>query len=290
MAEGAASGPRPADGSADPVESVVMRFAHGGRAVTSDTTIDELGLSSLERVELLMALEDRLDVTIDEASFAAARTVGDLRQLTTARTALPASDAARRQDTREEPLEFPAWNRKWPATAIRRASLPTWILPIGRLFMWLNVEGREHLDGLTGPVVFAANHQSHLDTPAILTALPRRWRYRVAVAMAKEFFKAHFFPDQYGRRAWFTNSLNYYLATLFFNAFPLPQREAGTRQTLRYIGALVNEGYSVLIFPEGKRSQSGEIGAFRPGVGMIGARLGLPVRTGPARRTRAHPP
>ena len=56
--------------------------------------------------------------------------------------------------------------------------------------------------------------------------------------MAKEFFKAHFFPAEYGRRAWATNSLNYYLAALFFNAFPLPQREAGARQTLRYIGEL----------------------------------------------------
>ena len=81
-----------------------------------------------------------------------------------------------------------------------------------------------------------------MDTPAILAALPARWRYRVAVAMAKEFFKAHFFPKQFGRRAWFTNSLNYYLASLFFNAFPLPQREAGTRQTLRYIGDLFAEG------------------------------------------------
>ena len=51
---------------------------------------------------------------------------------------------------------------------------------------------------LHGPVVFAANHQSHMDAPAILAALPARWRYRVAPAMAKEFFKAHFFPEQYG--------------------------------------------------------------------------------------------
>ena len=98
-------------------------------------------------------------------------------------------------------------------------------------------------------MIFAANHQSHFDTPAILLALPARWRYRVAPAMAKEFFKAHFFPEQFGRTAWFTNSLNYYLASMFFNAFPLPQRETGTRQTLRYIGDLFAAGFSVLIFP-----------------------------------------
>jgi long-chain acyl-CoA synthetase len=95
--------------------------------------------------------------------------------------------------------------------------------------------------------------------------------------MAKEFFKAHFFPDQFGRKAWFSNSLNYYLACQFFNAFPLPQREAGTRQTLRYIGDVLESGYSVLIFPEGKRTEHGEVGPFRPGIGMIAARLGVPV-------------
>ena len=100
-------------------------------------------------------------------------------------------------------------------------------------------------------MIFAVNHQSHLDVPVMLMALPARLRYSVAPAMAKEFFKAHFFPEQYGRTAWFTNSLNYYLAALFFNAFPLPQREAGTRQTLRYIGEVLESGYSVLIFPEG---------------------------------------
>jgi long-chain acyl-CoA synthetase len=156
-------------------------------------------------------------------------------------------------------------------------SQPTWLLPLARLFAWVRVEGLEHLDTLDGPVVFASNHQSHMDTPAILWALPARWRYRVSVAMAKEFFKAHFFPDQHTTRQRVTNGLNYYLSSLFFTAFPLPQREAGARQTLRYIGELITDGWSVLIFPEGKRTMEGEINPFRPGIGMIGARLGVPV-------------
>src|SRR5204863_8192415 len=116
-----------------------------------------------------------------------------------------------------------------------------------------------------------------MDAPVILAALPARLRYRLATAMAKEFFKAHFFPAEYGRQAWFTNSLNYYLASLFFNAFPLPQREAGARQTLRYIGEVLEDGFSVLIFPEGKRTDAGEIDRFRPGIGMIAARLNVVV-------------
>jgi long-chain acyl-CoA synthetase len=176
-----------------------------------------------------------------------------------------------------EAIDFPTWSRSIPIRALRRASLPTWILPLARVFVKLEVRGLEHLQGIQGPVIFAANHQSHLDTPAILLALPARYRYRVAPAMAKEFFKAHFFPEQYGRAAWFSNSLNYYLAALMFNAFPLPQREAGARQTLQYIGDLVANGWSVLIFPEGKRSESGEINRFMPGVGMIASRLRVPV-------------
>jgi len=182
-----------------------------------------------------------------------------------------------REESGREALVYPKWNRAPWAYWLRRASLATWILPLGRLFAHVRVSGLEHLAGVDGPVVFAANHQSHMDTPVVLMALPGRWRYRTTVAMAKEFFKAHFFPEQHSLGARITNSLNYYLASLFFNAFPLPQREAGTRQTLRYIGALLEEGQSLLIFPEGKRTLAGEINPFRAGIGMIGARLGVPV-------------
>jgi long-chain acyl-CoA synthetase len=254
------------------VASVIARFAPG-RTIEPSTTIDELGLSSLERVELMMALEESLECTVDESKFAAATTVADLVELTRPLDG-PAAAAVQVQ---REAIDFPSWNRSAPVRALRRASLPTWILPLARVFVNLEVHGREHLERLNGPVVFAANHQSHLDTPAILMALPGRWRYRVAPAMAKEFFTAHFYPQQFGRKAWFTNSLNYYLASTFFNAFPLPQRETGTRQTLRYIGDLFAAGFSLLIFPEGKRTDTGEINRFLPGVAMIASRLDVPV-------------
>jgi long-chain acyl-CoA synthetase len=95
--------------------------------------------------------------------------------------------------------------------------------------------------------------------------------------MAKEFFKAHFYPDQFSATERLTNSINYYLASTFFNAFPLPQRETGTRQTLRYVGDLIGDGFSLLIYPEGKRTDTGEINRFLPGVGMIASRLDVPV-------------
>ena len=240
-------------------------------------------MSSLDRVELMMALEEAFQTTIDEARFSAAKTIGDLEELVGSGVPgfrVPGSGSAP-TDTRvaasdAEPIAFPSWNRSAVGWFIRRISLPTWILPLSRPFLDLTVDGLDELAKVDGPVVFAANHQSHMDVPAIFRALPARRRYRVAPSMAKEFFKAHFNRRDYGWKAWFTNSLNYYLSAEFFNAFPLPQREAGTRQTMRYIGEIANDGYSIIIFPEGRRLDDG-IGEFRPGIGMIGSKLGLPV-------------
>ena len=282
-----ATGTLPAKAGSHSVSALVERFAPG-RTLKPETTIDELGLTSLERVELMMALEDAFQVTVDEGAFAASTTIAELERLVQPldlpRSSTASHDAAdiahRSADSgqrRDAPIVFPSWNRSLPARFARRVSLPTWILPLGRIFARVTVRGLEHLDRIDGPVIFAANHQSHFDGPVILDSLPPKWRYRTAPAMMKEFFNAHFFPERYTRKEWFTNSLNYYLSSLFFNAFPLTQGSSGTRQTLRYAGELIEDGYSILIFPEGRRTESGEIARFQPGVGMIAARLGVPV-------------
>ncbi len=223
----------------------------------------------------MVALEDRFQTRIDEGRFSEVSSIGDLKQLVERGTTTEPVD---------EPVDFPTWNRRWPVTLIRRLSQATWILPLARVFAHARVEGLEHLRDLSGPVVFASNHQSHMDVPVILSALPGRWRARVAPAMAKEFFKAHFFPAGFTWRERFTNSLNYYLAAFYFNAFPLPQREAGARQTLQYIGELTGDGWSILIFPEGLRSSTGDIKPFRGGIGMIGVTSRRSDRAGPDRR------
>lgn len=252
------------------IQSILHGYAPG-REIGTTTTIDELGLSSLERIELLLTLERRLGVTVDEGSYAQARTVADLQQL----VSQPANSAGRVPTV--DPVNFPSWNRGRLARWHRRFHLPLWVLPLARVFLWVKAEGLENLRGLEPPVIFAPTHQSHMDVPAILAALPAKWRYRVAPAMSKEFFRAHFYPGQHTGREWFTNSLNYYLAALMFNAFPIPQREAGARQTLRYAGELLNEGWCILIFPEGTITKTGEINPFQPGIGMLGSKLGVPV-------------
>lgn len=251
----------PAPASATNLAANVLARYTGGRAVSAGTTLEELGLSSLERVELMMELN------VTESQMAAAPTVGELMRGVEVRQAPVAGT----------PASFPRWNRSRLVQAVRNVSLATWILPIGRIFAWVRAEGLENLEGVEPPVIFAPNHQSHLDVPAVLMALPWKWRRRIAPAMSKEFFAAHFHPERYGLGSRFTSGLNYYLSSFFFNAFPLPQREAGALETLRYAGELVSEKWCVLIFPEGKRTERGEILPFQPGVGMMASRLNVPV-------------
>ena len=251
----------------DSVESLIARFARG-RNVSGATTLEELGLTSLERVELMVALEDRFQTRIDESRFSETASIADLKGLMEQPVAVEAT---------EDALDFPTWNRTSVVKLIRRLSQATWIVPLTRLFAYARVEGLANLSRIDGPVVFAANHQSHMDVPVILSALPGRWRSRVAPAMLKEFFTAHFHPREYTWRQRFTSSLNYYLACFYFNTFPIPQREAGARHTLQYIGELTGSGYSILLFPEGMRSPTGSIKPFRGGIGMIASRLDVPV-------------
>jgi long-chain acyl-CoA synthetase len=166
----------------------------------------------------------------------------------------------------ETPLPFPRWTLSGVARALRRVSLPLVLIPLLRIFVWLRVTGRENLRDLEGPVVFGANHQSVFDVPTILAALPGRRRYRVATAAGMDWFRDHFL-----------GSLQYYLSAQFFNIFPLPQTGTGATESLRYMGELASEGYSIIIFPEGVRTSAGEIAPFRPGVGLIGSRLNLKI-------------
>ncbi|HEY3835324.1 MAG TPA: 1-acyl-sn-glycerol-3-phosphate acyltransferase, partial [Bryobacteraceae bacterium] len=252
-----------AQGSGDGLQDVLSRLTH--RAVNADTTLDELGLSSLERVELMTRLEGSSG-EVSEATFAQARTVGDLRRL-----------AERPSGRALEGITFPEWSRRLGPRALRRISLPFFLLPLARIFIHLRVSGRERLAGVQGPVLFASNHQSHMDLPAILAALPSNYRYRVGTAMSREFFAKYFHPEGRSLGERFHYGLLYYLACLVFNAFPLPQREAGARDSLRYMGELAAEGWSLLIFPEGAITETGAMRPFQPGVGLIAVKTGLPV-------------
>jgi len=117
----------------------------------------------------------------------------------------------------------------------------------------VSVLGRENLAGLTGPFVVVSNHASHLDAPLILGALPRRLsRYLAANAAADYFFEVKWRKP---------------LTALFFNAFPVDR--SGYRGRSSVATTLLDQGVPLLIFPEGGRSRTGEIGTFKPGAAAL---------------------
>jgi 1-acyl-sn-glycerol-3-phosphate acyltransferase len=141
----------------------------------------------------------------------------------------------------------------------------------------LEVEGIENLAGIGPPVLFASNHQSHLDTPAIFAALPRRWRYRIAPAMSQDYFRPWLEPGAFSFKRRMTAMVEYFLTTTLFNAYPLPQHMAGVRRALKYTGELIDKGYCPLVFPEGKRTADGALQPFKSGIGLMATRLRAPV-------------
>jgi long-chain acyl-CoA synthetase len=131
------------------------------------------------------------------------------------------------------------------------------------------------------PALIVANHISSYDAPLILLALPGRIRRRVAIAMSAEMLLD--FRRGRNQGNWFLNLLGpvaYLLMTGLFNVFPLP-RASGFRRSFEHAGQAVDRGYSVLVFPEGHRSDDGAPQPFKGGAGLLWKELGtvaLPVR------------
>ena len=95
--------------------------------------------------------------------------------------------------------------------------------------------------------------------------------------MGTDIFRPYFEPNKYpAKDVWWTG-LGYFMALGVFNAYPLPQDFAGMRRALNYTGDLIRRGYCPLVFPEGERTPDGSLHAFRPGIGMMAIRLGVPV-------------
>jgi len=161
-----------------------------------------------------------------------------------------------------EPRAFPtAWARTPAARAVREAVLRYGFRPIVWNETEPTVEGVEHLAGVKPPVIFLANHASHMDTPLILCSLPKRWRERTAVAAAADYFF-----DVWWRAA---------STALVFNTFPIER--TGGKAATGTARQLVSEGWSLLVYPEGTRSRDGWMGRFRHGASRLCIEFGVPA-------------
>ncbi len=139
------------------------------------------------------------------------------------------------------------------------------------------IVGRENLRGLDGPFLVSCNHVTYIDLGFALKALPPRLRRKLAVGMWGELLWEMWRPPHNWN--WFMRlsyRVGYYLAVALFNVFPLPQ-QSGVRESFAYAGESIDRGYSVLVYPEGRRTDDGKPSPFRSGLGMLAARLNVPV-------------
>jgi long-chain acyl-CoA synthetase len=276
QAAGAAGSPTPPSAVAE----LLLKISRGAAGDSPASGGADLHLSSIERVELLGALEDRYQMDLSEAEFSDAHSVADLEKLVERGKISEGAEGAHlggKPAGRAPVFQYSRWPRAWPVRWIRALAFYLLIRPAMLLLGWPRVRGRENLRDVTGPGLIVANHVTYIDPGFVLTALPARLRRRVAVAMGGERLEAlrnpppgtGFFRSVLGR-------IQYPLVLAIFHVFPLPML-AGFRKSFAFAGELVDRGWSVLIFPEGELTPDGAIAPFRAGIGLLVTHLGLPV-------------
>ena len=153
---------------------------------------------------------------------------------------------------------------RWPLTqaaGLARAATQPWVFGLLGLIAPAQIAGREIFEDFSPPALLVANHTSHLDSPVVLKALPGGWRRRVAVAAAADYFFS---------RAWLGAAV-----ALALDGVPLVRGAA--RSSLAHCAWFLDRGWSILLYPEGTRSTTGEVAPFRAGVGLLAAELSVPV-------------
>lgn len=155
-----------------------------------------------------------------------------------------------------------SWARRLPARMARAAIVDG---PMRLLVSGLAApdrRGQDRLDSLEGPAIFAANHHSHLDTPLLLTSIPEPWRHKLIVGAAADYF--------------FGTRVTSVLSSLVIGAVPI-ERSKVSRRSADQAAELVNDGWSLLLFPEGGRSPDGWGQPFRGGAAYLAQKTGRPV-------------
>lgn len=156
------------------------------------------------------------------------------------------------------------WARSRLAGALREVILIGVLGPAMDLYTDRRIRGREHLKALEGPLVFVANHSSHMDTPAILRALPQGWRRRTVVAAATDYF--------------YRSRPVAHAVSLLFNTVPMERNGGGLEPgSTTHLDRLIDDGWSLLVFPEGTRSRDGSVGRLRSGAAVLAAEHGLAI-------------
>lgn len=241
-----------AEADVDPVVAIVAGIAglEPSQVVATARLSSDLDLDSLRRVELLGVIEEELGVFVDDDALVPDATVSELGALVEA--------------ARETKRSHRSW--RWPLSpAVRAIGLTFQVLlmyPFVRVFYRVRTTGLERLEGVQGPVLFTPNHCLHLDNCIILTRLPLGVRWKLSVAAAADTI--------------YDNPVQGVLASVIANAFPL-QREGGVRKSLELLGARLDKGFNILLYPEGKLTLGGPLQPFKAGAGLIAVEGATPI-------------
>ncbi len=253
---------------ADPLTEIVKRISRDVPAKLDPSARlgTDLKLDSLGRVELLSALEDRYQVEIDEAAFTDATTLAEVEKII--REGKPEESGA---------YPYPRWQQRWPLSWLRIALLYLIVLPAIRIMGWPRISGKKYLRKLPGPVVFVCNHVTMLDHALLLFALPARFKTKMVIAQDGELLREWLHPPNgTGVFRRLLDLLQYFSVVLLFNVFSMPQK-SGFRRSFAFAGEMMDRGYSLMVFPEGRRTRVGAIQPFRSGTGLLIQELNAPV-------------
>ncbi len=224
----------------------------------------DLKMSSLDRVELMSALEEQYQIDLRETEFSDVTTMKQLEDLV--RKPVPAAARA-----------YPEWGQSRLITALRLVVYYLLVWPATYLLAAPKVNGRKNLDGLSGPVLVVCNHVTDVDIGWILAALPARFRHRLATAMGGEKLATMRRPPKsMNALQRMRERMDYFLVIALFNVFPLP-KESGFRKSFSFAGHLADKRWSILIFPEGMTTLDGRLQPFRSGAGLLAQQLNIPV-------------
>jgi 1-acyl-sn-glycerol-3-phosphate acyltransferase len=155
-----------------------------------------------------------------------------------------------------------SWARCRTARLVRESIQRFLLDPILTYYTRRRLSGRERCDAIEPPVLFVANHSSHIDTPIILRALPWKWRHRTAVAAAADYF----YRDRRVAQ----------LVSLVFNTVPV-RRQGGGMEDLAHVDHLLDERWNLLLYPEGTRSREGAVGRLHSGAAVLAGAHGLAI-------------
>ncbi len=156
-----------------------------------------------------------------------------------------------------------AWARRWPSRLTRALVVEAGWRPIVSYYANPQVSGLDRLHQLGDePVIFVANHRSHADTPILLTSIPEPWRHKLVVGAAADYF--------------FRNRAAGVASALGIGAIPI-ERMQPERRSADYAAELVGQGWSLLLYPEGGRSEDGWGSPFRAGAAYLANKCQVPV-------------